>query len=349
MNIKIKSRSVGNGQPCFIIAEAGVNHNGDIELAKKLVIEAKKSGADCVKFQTFKAERVVAVDAPKASYQLRTTNPNESQIDMLKKLELPLSAYRELITLCDDIGIIFMSTPYSEEDVEFLEELGVSAYKLASISISEPSFLRYVAKKQKPMIISTGMSTLKEVCNGVKVVREAGHQDFILLQCTTNYPTALEDANVSAMITIKEALKCIVGFSDHTQTNLACIAAVSLGASVIEKHFTLDKSMQGPDQSSSYSPDEFKNLVEDIRNVEIILGSGVKFPAQSENMNKSGMRRSVVAKKDIPAGAIITESMLTLKRPGTYFPSQDIDILLGRVTIKDIKKDSFINKEDIDL
>ena len=276
MNIKIGSRIIGDGQPCFIIAEAGVNHNGNVDLAKQLIIKAKEVGADCVKFQTFKADRVVSEDAPKANYQLETTDALETQIDMLRKLELPMESYSELITLCDELDIIFMSTPYNNEDVDLLDEIGVQSFKMASICIAEPMFLQYVGLKKKPMIISTGMSTLPEVRDAIAAINEVGNDELVILQCTTNYPTSMEDVNLRAMHTIREKLNTLVGFSDHTQSDLACLTAVSMGACVIEKHFTLDKSLPGPDQSSSYNPKDFKQLVKNIRLVETVLGSNIK-------------------------------------------------------------------------
>lgn len=346
MNIKISQRIIGNESPCFIIAEAGVNHNGDLNLAKKLVISAKEVGADCVKFQTFKADKLASVHAPKANYQLKTTDPKESQVDMLKKLELPFDAYSELIDLCKKIDIIFMSTPYNEEDVLLLESLGVDAFKLASISMVEPSFLEYVARRKKPIILSTGMATLGEVESGVNVISATGNNQLILLQCTTNYPTELQEVNLRAMNTIKNATNCLVGFSDHTQSNLSSIAAVAIGATVVEKHFTLDKSLPGPDQSSSYDPIEFRSLVCQIRDVEKLLGVKEKTPSLSEMKNIAGMRRSVVAKMDIPAGTKIDGAMLSLMRPATYTLAKDIDLLIGKIAKKDLKMGEFIKISD---
>jgi len=348
MNVKIGSRTIGDGQRCFIIAEAGVNHNGDIELAKQLIIKAKEAGADCVKFQTFKAERVVTSNAPKANYQLETTDALETQIDMLRQLELPMDNYRELIELCEELNIIFMSTPYNVEDVDFLEEIGVQSFKLASLSIAEPTFLQYVALKNKPMIISTGMATLNEVREGIVATKECGNNDLIILQCTTNYPTALDDVNLRAMITMREEFEHLVGYSDHTQSDIACLAAVSMGACVIEKHFTLDKSLPGPDQSSSYEPIEFKRLVQSIRDVETVLGCEEKKPSKAEVRNIKGMRRSVVAKIDILAGTKIDDSMLTLKRPATGLSPKYVKDLIGKIARRDLCENVFIIKEDVE-
>jgi len=347
MTFRIGARSIGKEFPCFIIAEAGVNHNGNIGLAKELIIKAKEAGADCIKFQTFKADMLASVGAPKANYQLKTTDPYESQIDMLRKLELPYEAYPELLELCKKIDINFMSTPYNEEDVIFLEKLGVNAYKLASMSIVEPSFLRFVANKRKPLIMSTGMATLKEVMEGVSAVLSTGNEHVMILQCTTNYPTELDDVNLNAMITMKNATNLLVGFSDHTQSNIACIAAVAMGASVIEKHFTLDKALPGPDHSSSYTPDEFSLLVKEIRDSERVLGVSTKSPTLTEQKNIEGMRRSVAARVDIPAGAKINKDMLTLMRPGTYILAKDMENIIGRTVNKSLKSGAFILATDL--
>ena len=223
---KIKNINIGFGHPSFIIAEAGVNHNGDIEIAKKLVSEAKKSGADCVKFQTFKASKVVTSTAPKANYQLKTTNPNESQIKMLENLELPIEKYDELVKFCEQEEIIFLSTPYNIEDVDFLDNLGVSAFKLASMHTIEPFMIEYTASKGKPVILSTGMATLSEVDEAVSAFRNINFEDFALLQCTTNYPADIADANLRVINALEDTFNCSVGYSDHTKDDTACIASI---------------------------------------------------------------------------------------------------------------------------
>jgi N,N'-diacetyllegionaminate synthase len=346
MNIYIGKKKVGNNSPCFIIAEAGVNHNGDVNLAKQLILKAKEVGADCVKFQTFKAEQVVTPKAPKATYQLKNTNPHESQIAMLKKLELSSQSYYELKQLCKKIDIVFMSTPYNYEDVEFLERLNVYAYKLPSISIVEPSFLEYVANKNKPMIVSTGMATLNEVSDGVRTIISSGNQKLIILHCTTNYPTSLSDANLRAMKTMGDELNVLFGYSDHTQEDVTCMTAVALGACVIEKHFTLDKSLPGPDQSSSYNPEQFKNFVKNVRNVELVLGSKIKKPSVAELKNIKGMRRSIVANKLIRKKTIIDQTMLTLKRPASGLKPKFLKKIIGKTTKRDILENEFIKKKD---
>ncbi len=345
--IKIEDYLIGETNPCFIIAEAGVNHNGDIELAKRLVEEAKKSGADCVKFQTFKAERVVTENAPKAKYQLQMTDPEESQINMLKKLELPGESYKEIIQCCHENEIIFLSTPYNIEDVEILNDLGVPAFKLPSISAAEPWFAAYTAKKDKPIILSTGMATLGEVDETVRAIIDAGNEQLILLQCTTNYPSQHENANLRAMQTMQKAFGLQIGYSDHTQDDTACIVSVGLGAKVIEKHFTLDKTLPGPDQSTSYEPEEFARLVSNIRNAEKVLGSAKKEPCEIERENIKGMRRSIVAKQDITKGSVMNEGMLTIKRPATGLPSKYFFDVVGRKTRSDISTDALISWDQI--
>ena len=340
--VKIGNITIGPGSQCFIIAEAGVNHNGDINLAKQLIKKAKECGADCIKFQTFKAEHVASANAPKASYQLKTTDPEESQIKMLKKLELPSESYEELIQFSKEQGIIFLSTPYNLDDVNLLDEMGVQAFKLASMHTVEPNIIKHVAKKGKPLILSTGMATLGEVDEAVKLFRETGNEQLVLLQCTTNYPSRQEDANLLSMRTMRDAFDVLVGYSDHTQDDTACVVSVALGATVIEKHFTLDKNLLGPDQSTSYEPEEFSRLIEVIRNAEKVLGSARKEPCEIEKINAVGMRRSLVAKNNIPAGTEITENMITCKRPATGLSPKYVDNVVGKKARKDIPADALI-------
>ncbi|MEO1163584.1 MAG: N-acetylneuraminate synthase [Chloroflexota bacterium] len=345
--ISIERYTIDTNQPCFIIAEAGVNHNGDEAIARELVEQAAKTGAHCVKFQTFSAERVVTRDAPKADYQLKTTNPQESQIEMLKKLVLPVDAYERLVQQTRDLGMVFMSTPYSEEDVDFLDELGVSAFKLASIHLAEPYFLQYVARKGKPMIVSTGMATLAEVDVAVRAIRETGNEQVILLQCTTNYPSRAEDANLRTITTMRHAFDVHVGYSDHTQTDTACIASIALGACVIEKHFTLDTSMPGPDQTTSYDPPAFTRLVQAIQETETLMGSAIKQPTAVELVNAKGMRRSIVTKRAIKAGETLTADMLTFKRPASGLKPVFLSQLVGKTVVTDLPQDTFIAWEHI--
>lgn len=340
--IRIGQRAIGAGEPVFIVAEAGVNHNGDLELAQALVREAKACGADCVKFQTFKAERIVTQTAPKADYQLQSTDPSESQMEMLRKLELAPQDYATLLETCEREKILFLSTPYNHEDVDFLDDLGVCAFKVASGQLVEPAFLSHVARKGKPIIVSTGMATLAEVDEAVRAIRSSGNDQVVLLQCTTNYPSRPEDAHLCAMNTMRAALGVSVGYSDHTQTETACIAAVALGACVIEKHFTLDKSMPGPDQSSSADPRDFSRLVKLIRETELVLGGALKRPVEAERRNALGMRRSIVSAIPIPCGTIITEEMLTYKRPGSGIPPNRLNEVIGRVAARDIPENALV-------
>lgn len=319
----------------FIIAEAGVNHNGSPEMARQLVHAAKAAGADAVKFQTFRAERVAQSSAPKAAYQLRNTDGAESQIEMLRKLELPEADHHELLALCAELGLEFLSTPYNEEDVDFLAGLGVRAYKLASIHLVEPHFLRYAARTGRHLIVSTGMATFPEVDQAVRTLRAAG-ADFTLLQCTTNYPSRVEDANLRAIVSMRDDFGCAVGYSDHTQSDVTCVAAVALGATMIEKHFTLDRSLPGPDHSSAANPEEFAALVQRIRATESGLGTGRKEPSEAEAVNLVNMRRSLVARRAIAAGERITEEMLTCKRPADGIAPLRIDEVTGRVAARDI-------------
>ena len=346
--IQIRDTKIGNSEPVYIIAEVGVNHNGDLDLAKKMIREAAKCGADCVKFQTFKADRVVTHNAPKAAYQLKTTSKHESQKEMLKGLEMDVGVYREIVSCCKENNVNFISTPYNVEDVDFLESLEVSAYKLASMHAAEPWFASYVAKTGKPVILSTGMSTLEEVRMAVEAMRATGNEQIALLQCTTNYPSKIEDTNLLAMKTMSDKFDLIVGYSDHTDNNIACILSVGLGAKIIEKHFTLDKTMKGPDQSTSATPEEFLNLVEAIRSAELALGSNIKQPCNSEKENMIGMRRSIVANKNIKKGEVMNELSITFKRPATGLNPKYFEELIGQRATRNIAIDERIQWSDFD-
>jgi len=330
----------------FIIAEAGVNHNGDIRLAHKLVDAAKEAGADAVKFQTFKAENVVSKLADKAEYQKETTNSKESQYEMIKKLELSFEDFVKIKDYCDKKDIIFLSTPFDYESVGFLESL-VPLYKIGSGEITNLPFLEYVAKKGKPMILSTGMSTLGEVEEAVKtIINVTSSLPLTLLHCVSNYPAKYEDVNLKAMLTLKEVFELPVGYSDHTLGIEIAIAAVALGAKVIEKHFTLDRGLPGPDHKASLEPDELKKMVKAIRNVEKALGSGIKKPAQSELKVMKVARRSLVAARDIRAGEVIKESDILIKRPGTGILPKFKEIIIGMRLTRDVKKDNPFDWED---
>lgn len=326
----------------FIIAEAGVNHNGDIEIAKELVDKAVVAGADAVKFQTFKAENIVCRDARKADYQMETTDQTESQFDMLKKLELTSEMHEHLLEYCRQKEIMFLSTPFDIDSLYYLVELGVDIIKIPSGEITNYPLLREAGKTKKKIIISSGMSTLNEVKDAVKVLKDNGSNDVTVLHCNTEYPTPYSDVNLRAMFTLKEELGVEVGYSDHTQGIEIPIAAAALGAVVIEKHFTLDKNMEGPDHKASLEPDELQEMVRAIRNIENALGDGRKEPSESEKKNIGTARKSIVAKCEIKAGERLTESNLTTKRPGTGVSPMQWNQVIGKPAKRRFNEDELI-------
>jgi N,N'-diacetyllegionaminate synthase len=314
----------------FIIAEAGVNHNGDIEIAKKLVDAAALAGADAVKFQTFKADKLVCRNAKKAEYQMETTDKGESQFDMLKKLELSPDMHEQLLSYCKQKGIMFLSTPFDVDSLQYLVQCGIDIIKIPSGEITNYPYLREAGKTGKKVILSSGMSTLEEVRDAVKVLKENGSADIVVLHCNTEYPTPYEDVNLKAMMTLKKELGVAVGYSDHTLGIEVPIAAAALGAEVIEKHFTLDRNMEGPDHKASLEPHELREMVRSIRNIELALGNGKKEPSNSEKRNIGIVRKSIVAKKDIAMGELFTEENLTTKRPGTGISPMEWNKVLGQ-------------------
>jgi N-acetylneuraminate synthase/N,N'-diacetyllegionaminate synthase len=330
---------------CFIIAEAGVNHNGDPDLARQLVDAAADAGADCVKFQTFDAARLVSRDARKAEYQQRTSGAEESQFDMLKRLELPLNAYHELLERCQQRGIEFLSTPFDEQAADFLAELGVKRFKVPSGEITNHRFLRHLATNGLPIICSTGMATLGEVEAALAAIESGGRCEVTLLHCVSNYPAAPETSNLRAMETMARAFGVPVGFSDHTMGIAVSTAAVALGATVIEKHLTLDRGLPGPDHAASALPEEFKALTDAIRQVESALGDGRKRPAASEAEVAEVARRSLVAACDIAAGAIVSDEMLTTRRPADGLPPFWSERLIGRQARRPIAAGTQISLE----
>ncbi len=347
--VKINNRIIGGDhQSVFVIAEAGVNHNGDIELAKKLVDIAVEAGADAVKFQTFKAKNIATRYASKARYQFKTTNSNESQYEMLKKLELGEGEFKELYRYARKKGIIFLSTPFDFESADFLEELGVPAFKISSTDLTNLPFLEYIAEKGRPIILSTGMGTLCEIEEAVNTIKNVGNEDIVLLHCITNYPTEFESLNLRAIQTLKATFKLPVGFSDHSRGIYAPIAAVALGAVVIEKHFTLNKNLSGPDHRASLDPEELREMITAIRLIEKALGDGIKRPTPEEEEIKKVVRRSIVAKVNIPKGAVITNEMLTFKRPGTGLPPKYYKEILGKKARRYIKADELIYWWDLE-
>ena len=326
----------------LIIAEAGVNYNGDINLAKKMVDVAAEAGADIVKFQTGKPENSISVNAKKADYQEATTGTDESQLEMCKKLMLPDKDYPELVDYCNKKGIEFLSTPFDRESVDFLANLGVRKWKIPSGEITHLPLLVHIAKRGEPVILSTGMSTIEEIRDALSVLTENSANDITVLQCNTEYPTPFEDANITAMNTLKKEFGCNIGYSDHTLGITAPIAAVALGATVIEKHFTLDRHMPGPDQSASLEPDELKTMVKMIRETELSLGDGEKKPSDSELKNKDIARKSIVAKKSIKAGEIFSEENITCKRPGNGISPMKWNDIIGQTAKYDFEFDEQI-------
>lgn len=328
----------------FIIAEAGVNHNGDLELAKQLIEVASQAGVDAVKFQTFQAKHLVSSSAPKADYQLETTEKNESQFEMLKKLELNAQDHHELIAVCQNKGIQFLSTPFDNESISLLEKFNLPIYKIPSGEITNQPYLKQMGALAEKLILSTGMSTLGEVEEALQVLEDAGvlRKNITLLHCTTEYPAPLEEVNLKAMRTLKEAFQLEVGYSDHTPGIEISLAAVALGATVIEKHFTLDKTMDGPDHKASLEPDELKALVQSIRHIEKAMGNGIKQPSSCELKNKEIVRKSIVAACDIAKGDMLTTENITVKRPGTGISPMRWNEVIGNIASKDYQADDLI-------
>lgn len=328
----------------LIIAEAGVNHNGDINLAKKLIEQAAKAGADVVKFQTFKANSCVSVSAKKAKYQLETTAKEENQLEMIKKLELSYESHFELMKHCKKHGIAFLSTPFDLESVEFLRGLDLPYFKIPSGEITNFPYLKAVAKCKKKVLLSTGMANLGEIEAALEILRKNGTKNITLLHCNTEYPTPFKDVNLNALKTLKEAFKLEVGYSDHTEGIVASLGAVALGAVVIEKHFTLDKTMEGPDHRASLEFEELRALCKGIRELEKALGSGIKKASKSEAKNKIIARKSLVAKREIQKGEKFSIENLTTKRPGSGISAMRYEEYLGKRALKTYKKDELINE-----
>lgn len=333
-----------NNKKVIIIAEAGVNHNGSYELAIKMVDEAKRAGADYVKFQTAKPELVISTFAPKAEYQKETTGAAESQLEMCKAIHLPLTDYKPLKEYCDKVGIGFMSTPFDLVSIDVLEPLDMDYYKIPSGEITNLPYLRKIASKHRPVILSTGMCEVEEVEAALQVLEQGGvkRSDIIVLHCNTEYPTPMADVNLRAMDDLRRSLGVEVGYSDHTKGIEVPIAAVALGATVIEKHFTLDKTMEGPDHKASLEPDELKAMVDAIRNIEQALGDGHKHVSPSERKNMDIARKSIVATRDIRKGEVLTEENITTKRPGNGISPMRWDSVIGTTAIRDFGYDELI-------
>ena len=326
----------------YIIAEAGDNHNGDFNTALKLVDVAKRAGADCVKFQTFVTEEIISKYAEMAEYQKKNTGKEESQFEMVKRLELSFDEFRKIKEYCDRVEIQFLSTPFDLKSVDFLNELGVPFFKIPSGEITNYPYLIKIAHTGKPVVMSTGMCEPDEILAAINVLEKNGSGEITLLHCNTEYPTPLKDVNLYAMRTMKKMFGKKVGYSDHTKGIEVPVAAVALGACVIEKHFTLDKNMPGPDHKASLEPDELGRMVKNIRNIEIALGDGVKHVSESERKNIAIARKSIVARRNIQEGEILTEENLAVKRPGTGInPMQWMEVL-GTRAVRDFKEDELI-------
>ena len=326
----------------LVIAEAGVNHNGDIKLAYELIDAAKASGADIIKFQTFNPESIVSRFAQKAEYQKRNTGNNDSQLAMLKKLSLSNTDFENLKKYCDKIGIQFLSTPFDLESVEFLTTLGCRFWKIPSGEVTNYPYLVKIAKTGYQIIMSTGMCNIDEIEAAIKVLNENGCGEISLLHCTTEYPAPFADVNLKAMNTLKERFNVEVGYSDHTKGIEIPIAAVAMGATIIEKHFTLDKNMEGPDHKASLEPQELKAMVDAIRNIEKAIGNGIKVPSESEIKNIAIARKSIVAKRDIKVGEKLTEENITTKRPGNGISPMRWSEILGTTAKRDFSEDELI-------
>lgn len=327
----------------FIIAEAGVNHNGKVDLAMQLVDKAVEAGADCVKFQTFITENEMVKNAEKAEYQKNATGDSETEFEMVKKLELSFDEFRQLKAYCEQKNILFMSTPFDLDSIDFLESLDIFCWKIPSGEITNLPYLTRIAKTKRDIIMSTGMCELDEVRQAVKILKENGAGKITLLHCNTEYPTPYEDANLRAMDTLHKEFQLEIGYSDHTLGIEVPIAAAALGASVIEKHFTLDRNMEGPDHKASLEPHELKQMISSIRNIEKALGDGEKRPSNSESKNISVARKSIVAKKAIKKGEQFTEENLAVKRPGTGINPMRWNEIVGLYANKDYAEDEQIS------
>lgn len=375
--MKITNKEIGIGKPIYIIAEAGVNHNGDINLAKKLVDAAVYAGVDAVKFQTFKAELIVTKDAKQADYQSQNIGKVESQFDMLKRLELTEKDFYELKKYCEKKGIEFLSTPHSEIwSVDLLENLDISCYKIGSGDLTNIPILKYIAKLEKPVILSSGMANMEEIKEGIDSIKEEGNKQIVMLHCTTSYPCPENKVNLRAMQTIKENVDCLVGYSDHTTGLETAIISTCLGAVMFEKHFTLDNNMEGPDHKASLEPDKLKQIVDAIRFVEennitdpyeafdrlnkltsnhykfnkdlieVILGKSEKNPDPEEIEIAKVARKSIVVLKDINEGEFFTELNIGIRRPGEGLPPKYITSLIGKKANKNLKKEEYVRLED---
>ncbi len=326
----------------FIIAEAGDNHNGNLENALKLVDKAAEAGADCVKFQTFVTEEVISRHAEMAEYQKQNTGIEESQFDMVKKLELSFEDFRQIQAYCRTKGILFLSTPFDLPSIAFLDDIGVPFFKIPSGEITNYPYLAAIGRTHKDVVLSTGMCTVEEIREAIAVLEENGAGRMTLLHCNTEYPTPYEDVNLNAMETMRAVFGKEVGYSDHTLGIEVPVAAAALGAVIIEKHFTLDKDMEGPDHKASLEPEELAAMIKAVRNIETALGSSEKKPSPSELKNLAAARKSIVARRNIRQGELLTEENLAVKRPGTGISPMRYPDVLGTRAVRDFKADQFI-------
>ncbi|HEV3404621.1 MAG TPA: N-acetylneuraminate synthase [Gaiellaceae bacterium] len=346
--VRIGGHEIGAGRRCFVIAEAGVNHNGDLDLALELVGAAADAGADAVKFQTFRAEAVASPSAAKAGYQLESTPAEESQLEMLRGLELGWDEHVQLLRRAQERGVLFLSSAFDLESVSLLKRLGVAALKVASAEVTNLPLLRGVAAAGLPVILSTGTADLEEVAVAVEALTDAGAVSIVLLHCVSAYPAPAADANLRAMATMAGRFGLPVGYSDHTEGDEVALAAVALGACVLEKHFTLDRSLPGPDQRASLEPAELERLVRGVRRVESALGDGLKRPTPLETENARAVRRSLAAADDLPAGARLTAGMLTALRPGTGISPTRIDEVVGRRLRRELGQGELLDPGDLE-
>ena len=347
--VQIEDFWIGPGYPCFIIAEAGVNHNGDMDLAFKLINSAKEAGADAVKFQSFITEDLITAGTPKAKYQEKNTKISGAQFDMLKGLELTPDQHAKLKDHCQERSILYLCTPYEHKSVDAIGDIGATAFKIASTDTTNIPLLRHIASKSRPVILSTGMCNLGEIELAVTTLKDAGLEGkIIILQCTSEYPAPMAEINLKAMQTMEQAFHCPVGFSDHTPGIGASPWAVVLGACIVEKHFTLDCNLPGPDHLASIEPQDLTLLVKTVRDVESALGDGIKQPMVSEIDNKVKMQKSLVLRTDIKTGQTITAQNITCKRPGNGLSPIWFDKVLGKTATRDLPEDSLLSINDID-
>lgn len=348
-SVQIGNFQIGPGHPCFIIAEAGVNHNGDMNVAMQLIDAAQQAGADAIKFQSFITEDLVTANTIKAKYQENNTKIVGTQYDMLKGLELTPAQHGELKAYCQKKRISYLCTPYEHKSVDAIDKIGVTAFKIASTDTTNIPLLMHIARKKRPVILSTGMCSLGEVELAVNTLKKSGLRNkIVILQCTSEYPAPMAEINLRAMKTMEQAFNCPVGFSDHTPGIGASPWAVAIGACVVEKHFTLDCTMPGPDHLASIEPQELALLVSTVRDVEMTLGDGIKRPMASEIDNKEKMQKSLVARTNIGVGQKITEQNITCKRPGSGLTPVWFSRVVGKIVSKDIDKDSLLTINDID-